>query len=257
MAAIRRLFWDIETSPNVGFFWRCGYKLKISHENLIHERAIITIAWKWEGESRVHAAAWDKNQCDRALLREFLPVLNIADESVAHFGDSFDLPWVRTRALFHKLGPLPFHKTVDTLQWARRRFMFNSNKLDYIARFLGIGCKLRTDYDLWVDIVLRRNPRSLAYMIKYNKADVTLLEKVYHALAGYCPPKTHVGILNGNDKWSCPRCASVNVGPFQRCVTAAGTHQMKMKCRDCGGYYRISDSALRKHEEAKSPAKAA
>jgi hypothetical protein len=29
MAKIKRLFFDIETSPNIGFFWTAGYKQNI------------------------------------------------------------------------------------------------------------------------------------------------------------------------------------------------------------------------------------
>ncbi len=134
--------------------------------------------------------------------------------------------------------------------------MFNSNKLDYLARFLGIGAKLETHYDLWVDVVLRKCPKSLDYMVKYNRSDVALLEKVYHALAGYCPPKTHVGVLLHNDKWSCPYCGSENVQPFQRCITASGIKQMKMHCLACGSYPRISDSAHRAYAETASRKKA-
>jgi hypothetical protein len=50
----KRLFYDIETSPNIGLFWQSGYKLNIDHSNIIQERAIICICWKWEGQKEVH-----------------------------------------------------------------------------------------------------------------------------------------------------------------------------------------------------------
>ena len=34
----RVLIYDIETSPNIGWFWRAGYKLNIQPENIIKER---------------------------------------------------------------------------------------------------------------------------------------------------------------------------------------------------------------------------
>ena len=51
----KRLFYDIETSPNIGFFWGAGYKVNISHDNIIKERAIICICYKWEGQDTVHS----------------------------------------------------------------------------------------------------------------------------------------------------------------------------------------------------------
>ena len=43
MHNIKRLFFDIETSPNIGYFWRAGYKLNIGADNIIEERKIICI----------------------------------------------------------------------------------------------------------------------------------------------------------------------------------------------------------------------
>jgi DNA polymerase elongation subunit (family B) len=134
-AKFRRLIYDIETSPNVGLFWSAGYKRDISHESIVIERQIITVAWKWHGEKKVHALDWGIKQDDRPMLEEFIPILNSADESVAHYGDWFDLRWLKTRALFHNIPTLPKYVTIDTKAWASKYFLFNSNKLDYLSNF--------------------------------------------------------------------------------------------------------------------------
>src|SRR5260221_12903165 len=82
---LRRLFLDIETSPNVVYSWRVGYKIALNSENIITERAIICIGYKWQGEP-VQYLTWH-NGDDAAMLRRFVPVLESADEVVAHFGD--------------------------------------------------------------------------------------------------------------------------------------------------------------------------
>lgn len=244
---LKRLFLDIETSPNIVLSWRVGYKLNVSYENIVKERAIICVAYKWEGEKEVHTLKWDKDQDDKAMLIKLLPVLNEADEIVAHFGDSFDMPWIRTRFLFHGLT-FPAYKTVDTLQWVRRKFYFNSNKLDYVAKFLGIGQKLRTGDGLWRRIVLDRDKASLDFMVKYNAMDVILLEKVWKKLSLVVAPKSHKGVMDGNTKWSCPRCGSSNVIVSKTRVTALGVKQYQMKCKSDGGYFSISQSAHREYE---------
>ena len=91
---MNRLFWDIETSPNIGFFWRPGYKVSLTHDNIIKERAIICICYKWEKEKKVHSLVWDKG-CDKQICKEFMEVMEMADEMVAHNGDRFDLKWFR------------------------------------------------------------------------------------------------------------------------------------------------------------------
>ena len=254
----RRLFWDIETSPNVGWFWRAGPKQWIGNEAILKERKIICIAYKWEGEKKVTVLRWDKNQDDRAMLVEFLEVAHEADEMVAHHGDAFDLPWFRTRCLFHGLQPLPKYKTIDTCAWAQRLCYFNSSKLDYIAQVLGVGRKIHTSINLWIDVVFGHCAKALRKMCRYCGHDVVVLEGVFQKLRVIADPKTHVGVLEGGEKWSCAHCGSTDVRKDKTRVTAQGTIQHQMRCKNpkCNGYYTISDPVFkqfnreRKHEEA-------
>lgn len=249
---LRRLFWDIETSPNIGMFWKAGFKLNIGPESILKERAIICIGYKWEGESVSHVLHWDKNQCDKAMLIEFLKIANQADELVAHNGDGFDMPWFKTRCLYHGLQSMPDYKTVDTLQWARRKFYFNSNKLDYIAKFLGIGGKIHTGYDLWKDIVLKNCPIAMEKMLTYCRQDVVLLEEVWERLSKVVPHKSHAGVLAGDPKWTSPVNGNTNVKVSKTRVTAGGNIQYQMQDLDNGVYYTISSVAHAAYLEAKS-----
>lgn len=253
---MRRLFWDIETSENVVPAFSAGYRKTINASDIIHERAIICICYKWEGESTVHSLEWTPNKgawggCDREMLIEFSKVVEEADELVAHNGDKFDMKWFNTRHLFHKLPPVPESKTVDTLVIARRRFYFNSNRLDYIAKYLGLDGKTKTEKDWWTQILFFHCRKSMKKMVRYCKKDVQLLEQVYHRLSPYHKPKTHVGVQGGSDKWSCPRCGSEEVSKSKTRITASGTVQHQMKCGKCGGYHTISDKAHRDYKEAK------
>ena len=74
----------------------------------------ITVNDLWEGEKKVHFLRWDKNQCDKTLLKEFIKVANDAHELVGHNSDMFDLPWIRTRCLFHNIDMFPTYTTIDT-----------------------------------------------------------------------------------------------------------------------------------------------
>ena len=87
----RVLIYDLETSPNIGWFWRAGYKQNIQPNQIIKERAIICVSYKWLGEDQVYNLNWDKNQDDKFLIEQFVEVLNEADLIVAHNGDNFDL----------------------------------------------------------------------------------------------------------------------------------------------------------------------
>jgi uncharacterized protein YprB with RNaseH-like and TPR domain len=238
----RRLFFDIETSPNVVLSWRTGYKLSIPHDNILEERAIICICWKWEGEDEVHSLTWDKRHCDKRMLREFTDIINSADEAIGHNSDRYDLKWLKTRCLFHRIPMYPSYVTLDTLKVARNQFLFNSNKLDYIAKFLGFGGKMETGgFDLWKAIVLDRCRESLTKMVEYCKKDVILLEKVYQELRTYTPHKFNYAVAYGGEKQDCPNCESTRVIVSKTRTSATGIIKRQMQCRDCGTYFTISN----------------
>lgn len=233
----RRLIFDIETSPNIGMFWEAGYKKNIPYENIIKERAIICICYKWEGEKKVHGLFWDENQDDKTMLETFLQVANEADELVGHNGDKFDLAWIRTRCLFHKLPMFPKYVTVDTLKVARSKFKFNSNKLDYIAKYLGIGSKIHTSYSLWRDILLDKSETAKKHMLKYCKGDVVILEKVYVELKNHTEAKQHYGAMYNVDKDSCPECGSHDLKNSKLRTTATGLLKRQYQCGNCNKYH--------------------
>jgi DNA polymerase elongation subunit (family B) len=237
----KRLIFDIETSPNIGFFWSAGYKLNVPYTNIIKERAIICICYKWAGEEKVYSLTWDDNQDDKAMLEKFMEIANEAHELVGHNGDKYDLPWIRTRCLFHGIPCFPTYTTIDTLKHARSKFRFNSNRLDYIAHYLNVGGKTETGFDLWKNIVLNNDKAALKKMVEYCKNDVVILEKVYDHIANYVPHKTHYGALNNGDSCSCPECGSTDLRFSQKRYTATGTPRIQLQCNDCHRYHTVSN----------------
>ena len=241
MNKIKRLFFDIETSPNIGLFWTAGYKQNISHDNIIKERAIICICYKWADDDKIYSLTWDKNQNDKKMLEQFVQIANEADELVGHNGDKYDLAWIKTRCLYHNIPMFPNYVTIDTLKQARSKFKFNSNKLDYIGKFLGLGEKIHTSFNMWKEIVLNNSEQALEEMVTYCKGDVELLEKIYNKMSSYFPHKTHFGVLNSEEKYSCPECGSNNMAFSKRRLTALGNHRIQLQCKDCGKYHTISE----------------
>jgi uncharacterized protein YprB with RNaseH-like and TPR domain len=237
----RRLFFDIETSPNIGLFWEAGFKKTISPDNIIKERAIICICYKWEDEKEVYSLNWDAKQNDKLMLQKFIDVANTADELIGHNGDKFDLAWVRTRCLFHGISMFPTYVTIDTLKTARSKFKFNSNKLDYIAKYLGVGRKIKTEFSLWKDIVLNKDAIAMGKMVKYCKQDVIVLERVYDALQPHMISKTHYGVIFNQDRSSCPECGSDDLEKIRRRTTATGLKKIQYQCRTCNLYHTQTD----------------
>jgi len=252
----RRLFFDIETAPNIGFFWKSGYKLSVSYDNIIQERAIICICWKWEGQKRVYSLKWNGSFDDKSMIEEFLPVLNSADEVVGHNGDRFDVKWLRTRAIKHDIPMMPNILTIDTLKQARSKFYFNSNRLDYIAQYLGLGKKhAHGGFDLWKDIVLAgelakmfnhqpvQTPiQAMKVMVDYCKQDVLLLEAIWERFNSYVEATTSVAEYPSQ----CPECGSDETYVNKRYATKAGSKRLHFKCRACGKPSTIAASRFDK-----------
>lgn len=247
----RRLFFDIETSYNIGKFWRAGYNLNINPGDIIKERAVICVSWKWEGEDKVYNLQWDKDQCDKALLKEFTKVLAEADEAIAHNGDRFDIKWLRTRCLIHRIPFPTYVKTLDTLKKVKSMFNFQSNKLDYIAEVLGFGNKLPTGMQLWDKIILNKDKEAMKKMLTYCDHDVVLLEDVYGAIFSYIKPDTHVGVHNGGEKYDCPSCGSNSVKYLNNVVTPKGTITRHMGCNSCESDFVLSNTVFKKYLKAK------
>jgi hypothetical protein len=246
---MNRLFFDLETAPNIVLSWRVGRQITINPDSILKERSIICIGYKWEHQKKTQALVWDAKQNDKAMLERFVEIANTADELVAHNGDKFDLPWVRTRCIFHGVPMFPSYKIIDTLQWARRRFCFNSNKLDYLGKFLGVGGKTHTEYDLWKRILLENDRTALKAMVDYCKRDVEMLQQVYDKLAAQSPHHTHVGAMMGLDNWTSPFNGSIKVKRSITKVSAHGVRKHGMVCLTSGRYYTISDKAYKEYVE--------
>lgn len=250
---VRRLYWDIETSPNIGFFWRSGWKVTIPPDNIIQERAVICICWKWEGKRKIHSLQWDHGD-DRKMIEEFAEVMESADEMVAHNGDKFDMAWYNGRHLIHGLEPIPKTKTVDTYKMAARNFNLNSYKLDYLAKILFGEGKIHAPFELWEDIVLRDSYSSMKKMVKYCRKDVELVERVHHRLEAYEEPSTHAAVMATGDvktRWMCPHCASGFVYKSKTRVSKKGLISHQMQCNDCGRYYTVANLVYNWYREAK------
>ena len=240
---IKRLFFDIETAPMIVYSWRVGWKLTIGTDNIIEDWKIICISYKWEGEDKVHTLDWGKAMCDKNLLTEFIKIANTADEMVAHNGDRFDIKKIRTRCIFHRIPMFPDYKTLDTLKKAKSGFNFNSNRLDYIAKFLGVGAKLQHEgFNMWVKC-MQGDKEALAAMVEYCEMDIVVLEDVFLTMQNYIKHNTHAGVINNNLKHSCPNCGSEHNTLVKNTVTAMGTIKRVMECDDCGYNYDISNSS--------------
>lgn len=240
------LFYDIEVSYGLAKAWRPGYKVHVSYDDFVVLPRIICISYKWSNSNVINSLRWDQHQNDKTLLQMFIPELNKADFIVAHNGDNFDLPWIRTRALLHGINMYPKYTTVDTYKLAKYNFNFPSNKLDAIGQYLGLGAKISTNIKLWDDVILHYKPEALEDMIKYCNQDVLLLEKVYNSMKKMLFNTTHAGVDNGTIKQVSPYTGSKNIELVKTTTTKTGTIKRLMRCNDTGDYFEFSNTDYNK-----------
>lgn len=248
----KRLFWDVETCPDVGFFWQPSRRASISYDNIVFEREIICICYKWEGEEEVYSLDWTDGE--KKMLETFLPIINDATESIAHNGDNYDLPFLRGRCLYHRIPMFPEYSTIDTLKWVKGKtgFRFNSNRLDYIGKFLGYEGKSETNYGMWktltIDRFIKKQKEAkdvLKEMVEYCENDVRLLEYIFAEINNYKKHSFNYAVASNvsdaDNKWRCPECVSSNVYCNKTNTTRMGTVRRQMVCKDCKKNYTISN----------------
>ena len=120
--------------------------------------------------------------------------------------------------------------------------MLNSNKLDYISKFLGAEGKISTEMKLWDDIILRKCPKAMIEMLTYCEEDVRQLEIVYNALVSWENPKFHIGVINGGTKQTSPITGNVNIEQVKQMVTNSGTIKHIMRDLDTGRLFEMSQT---------------
>lgn len=248
---IKRLFYDIETSQYEVRSFRIGYKLNLGYQNVKKLAKIICISWAWDDEDKIHNLRWDSQMDDKKMLEKFIKELNKADEIVAHNGDRFDIKWIRTRALYHKIPMKPKYRSFDTLKKAKSGFNFPNNRLDTIAQFLSVGAKVEHDGIKMWDAVQDGDKHYLNEMVKYCDGDIVVLRDVYLAMQPYVKNNTHTGTHNNKLKCSCPNCASEDISLLKNAFTALGTIKREIECNTCGYNYETSNSAWRHYLEMK------
>jgi RNase H-like protein len=230
------LFIDLETAPSLGWTW--GPKWETSIIDFKKDWYLLSYSYKWADEKKVYVRTladysdFKKDmENDEALVNDLWKLFDEADILVAHNGNSFDVKKANTRFITHNLPPPSPYRTVDTLRIARRVFRFDSNKLDDLGRYLGVGRKIpTTGFNLWKKCMLG-DLKAWKIMAAYNKQDVLLLEKVYYLLRSW---GTHPNVNKG--EFACPKCGSTNVQKRGFSYTLLRQKQ-RLQCLACRSWH--------------------
>jgi uncharacterized protein YprB with RNaseH-like and TPR domain len=234
------LIYDIETTPLVSYTWGLYEQNVIKVKEDWH---LLSFAYKWLGDTRVTVKAlpmykgYEKNKSnDKALCEDLWKLFDEADVIVAHHGDAFDIKKSNARFIIHGMTPPSPYKTIDTKKVAKKYFKFESNKLDDLGKYFGLGEKLETGgFSTWLGC-MAGDMEMWKKMIKYNRQDVVLLEKIYLRMRDWMT--NHPRATDNPITSHCPNCGSDHLqrrGTIRNKVTTL----QRLHCQDCGAWHSV------------------
>jgi DNA polymerase elongation subunit (family B) len=229
---LRLLLLDIETAPHLAAVWG------LWGENIPIDRLMkpgYTLCWsaKWHGDKEI---MFESVMTGKSRMVKRIHKLMDEADAVCHYnGKKFDVPTLQKEMVLMDLSPPSPSKQIDLYEVAKRKFRFASNKLDFVAPQLGLGCKEKhKGMELWFGC-MNRNKQDWLEMERYNKQDVLLLEKVYDRLLPWIDGHPNRSVMDGS--LCCTKCGSENNQARGYSITQAGRYP-RFQCTDCGSWFR-------------------
>lgn len=232
----KTLFIDIETSPHIVYmFGQFNKPAFISLDQVIETTRILSVAAKWRGNPETMFFS-EHADGHRAMIEKTCALLDEADVVCHFYGERFDVPHINRELLAYGITPPRPFRQVDLKRAVSKRFLFPSNKLQFVSEVLGFGGKVKHEgFSMW-PACMAGDPEAWARMEEYNRRDTTLLEECYESLLPWIPglPSRH---LYGGD--GCPACGADKVKPSGHYHTPLSVYQ-QYTCSACGSHFRDS-----------------
>lgn len=252
----RILVLDIETAPIAANVWRI-WKENVGLNQITKDWYILSFAAKWLGEEKVRYFDQSKEpniEDDTNLLAQLHLLLSEADFIVAHNGRKFDLKKINARFIQKGFSPPSPYRIIDTLEIAKAKFAFTSNRLAYISEQLNVDFKKLEHgkfpgFALWRE-VMTGNREAWKEMRLYNEYDVLSLEETYLHMRAWDDRHPNVNVFNDTEEASaCPICGSHHLVLSGHSHTNTGKYP-RFHCADCGawsrGRYTVNTTEKRK-----------
>src|SRR6185312_7405260 len=174
---LKTLLLDIETAPNLVHVWGL-WQQNVHIGQIIDAGYVLCWAAKWYGNKEVMFDSVHQSKPSK-MLKRIHKLIDEAEVVVHYNGRSFDMPTLNKEFIVANMTPPSPYKQVDLCRVAKEAFRFPSNKLEYIAKTLGLGEKTKHEgHELWIKC-MKDDPEAWARMETYNRNDVVLLEAVY------------------------------------------------------------------------------
>lgn len=124
---------------------------------------------------------------ERKALEWLCEKLEDCDEIVTWYGSGFDIPFLSTRALVHKidLTKLTELRMLDLYEWSRANLLLYSYSLESVARFLGVSSGKNfhgSDVPTLFKLVERGDVEARRLIVEHCEEDITLLKLVHERM---------------------------------------------------------------------------
>lgn len=234
---------DIETSPNALAGWAL-FNQNFSLDQIEREWFLLSYTAKWLDSDEViynDMKGKVKTEDDTELLQELWNLFDQADILVGQNHKKFDIKKINARMLMQGITkPYSPVKTEDTLDIAKRKFGFTSNKLAWLSEHLNIKFKKQdhdkfAGYKLWKEC-MSENVEAWDSMKEYNIFDVLSTEELWLTLRAWDDKSVNFALYLNDDNMMC-KCGSHNLVKEGFAYTSLSKFQ-QYRCQDCGGFMR-------------------
>lgn len=205
---------------------------------------VLCVGFKWVGEPTRTTKVFnildypgkDLIEKERGLLVAISEVICSADAVLGHFSAYYDLPFLNTRLLYHRLPVLPPQiAQVDTWKTARYRLKLRNNRLKTISEFLGTKEeKNAIKPEQWIRAMGGHRP-SMDYIVEHCRRDIVVLEEAYHRLLPLIIDHPRAGSVVKDQ--TCPNCGSSHLHARGVQLTRTRRYQ-RYQCQECGAWNR-------------------
>lgn len=222
-------FLDIETVPGTAHVWSLRDEY-IPTERLIEPSRVCAVGWLFSNNGVCeYVDVWPcRNEKKRlAMLEQVHDAIVEADAVVTFNGEKFDIPKLQGEMLLAGFPPLPPVAHIDVYKTTRQMGLMSS-RLDYVARELGLGGKIRAPFSMWDEYKAGIEAARHA-MRRYNLRDVRLLRAVYERVRPFIKDHQYIGERTG----LCPACGSNKLQHRGWRRTRVFRHE-RLHCQSCG-----------------------
>lgn len=221
---------DLETSPNLAHVWGL-WNQNVGINQLLESQEVICFGARWIGTDEVVIMSAHRDGKTN-MLRKIHDMLDEADAVMGWNSKRYDMRHLNREFVENGIQPpSPTHQ-LDLMLEVKKTFAFPSNKLDYVARALGLKGKVKHEgHELWIKC-MAGDEEAWDTMYKYQKQDVDLLIDIYDLILPWLGNHPNVGLFTG-DTFACTNCGSNDLQRRGMAYSKTGKYQ-RYQCKSCG-----------------------